>query len=281
MPAFRLCTCSERLNPEGALSAHTHTLSLSASQRAPGRYLRTRSARSPRTLGRSLSSCLTESALSAHASAGSPAGCVRARKPCRHYCLAFDTMGPSLYSALKLARSINETGGSSAANAPSKSGGASSNSRAGAGCYFTLAQIACVASDCFRGLAHMHAIQLTHTDLKPENILFVHPFTKNMALPPSPEVALIDFGGATWSHEHHSSVVCTRQYRPPEVRMLPTPLTGYLALSLSKRDEGSARGGSSLVARAAPPLPTHLPTHLPSSPPSLPSLTHTAMPRGR
>ena len=33
------------------------------------------------------------------------------------------------------------------------------------------------------------------------------------------QVALIDFGGATWSHEHHSSVVCTRQYRPPEVTL--------------------------------------------------------------
>ena len=32
-------------------------------------------------------------------------------------------------------------------------------------------------------------------------------------------MALVDFGGATWEHEHHSSVVCTRQYRPPEVTL--------------------------------------------------------------
>ena len=65
----------------------------------------------------------------------------------------------------------------------------------------------------------MHSIQLTHTDLKPENVLFVQPFEKGSTLPAAPQVALIDFGGATWSHEHHSSVVCTRQYRPPEVTL--------------------------------------------------------------
>jgi serine/threonine protein kinase len=32
-------------------------------------------------------------------------------------------------------------------------------------------------------------------------------------------VKLIDFGGATYEHEHHSEVVCTRQYRPPEVTL--------------------------------------------------------------
>ena len=28
---------------------------------------------------------------------------------------------------------------------------------------------------------------------------------------------VIDFGGATWSDQHHAKVVCTRHYRPPEV----------------------------------------------------------------
>lgn len=32
-------------------------------------------------------------------------------------------------------------------------------------------------------------------------------------------VKLIDFGGATYASEHHSEVVCTRQYRPPEVTL--------------------------------------------------------------
>lgn len=31
------------------------------------------------------------------------------------------------------------------------------------------------------------------------------------------DVRLIDFGSATFEHEHHSSVVSTRHYRAPEV----------------------------------------------------------------
>ena len=34
-----------------------------------------------------------------------------------------------------------------------------------------------------------------------------------------PTVKLIDFGGATFANEHHSEIVCTRQYRPPEVTL--------------------------------------------------------------
>lgn len=91
-------------------------------------------------------------------------------------------MGPSLYSALRLSRSINEA--SSGASAP----GGGSSSRAGAGCYFSLAQIQCIAANCFEALAHMHSIQLAHTDLKPENVLFVQPFERHSALPASPKV---------------------------------------------------------------------------------------------
>ncbi len=132
-----------------------------------------------------------------------------------HYCLAFEKLGPSLFSALKTARTLAEvpTGGA---------GGPSSERsvvRAGAGSYFTLPQIASVAADCFEALEHIHAIQLTHTDLKPENILLLGALDKGSVLPAQPRVALIDFGGATWQHEHHSSVVCTRQYRPPEVTL--------------------------------------------------------------
>ena len=65
----------------------------------------------------------------------------------------------------------------------------------------------------------MHSIQLTHTDLKPENILLSAPLDNGCPPPEAPKVALIDFGGATWQHEHHSSIVCTRQYRPPEVTL--------------------------------------------------------------
>ena len=33
----------------------------------------------------------------------------------------------------------------------------------------------------------------------------------------SSEMRLIDFGSATFDHEHHSTVVSTRHYRAPEV----------------------------------------------------------------
>jgi len=33
----------------------------------------------------------------------------------------------------------------------------------------------------------------------------------------NPDVKLVDFGNATYEHEHHTSVVSTRHYRAPEV----------------------------------------------------------------
>ena len=33
----------------------------------------------------------------------------------------------------------------------------------------------------------------------------------------NPDIRLIDFGSATFSHEHHSKIVSTRHYRAPEV----------------------------------------------------------------
>ena len=32
-----------------------------------------------------------------------------------------------------------------------------------------------------------------------------------------PDIRLIDFGSATFDHEHHSTIVSTRHYRAPEV----------------------------------------------------------------
>ena len=72
----------------------------------------------------------------------------------------------------------------------------------------------------------LHDNHLTHTDLKPENILFVStdwyseycPASKrNVRRMRDTRVKLIDFGSATFDWEHHSSVVSTRHYRPPEV----------------------------------------------------------------
>jgi len=120
-----------------------------------------------------------------------------------HYCLVFETMGPSLYHRLRdIRRTLERRSGSRAT-----------------GAYFTLEQIAVVARDCFEALAHLHKIKLTHTDLKPENVLLVTPPASKREPPKDYSVALIDFGGATWESQHHSSVVCTRQYRPPEVTL--------------------------------------------------------------
>ena len=76
----------------------------------------------------------------------------------------------------------------------------------------------------------LHRNRITHTDLKPENILFYDSSfeyetrydererrsssVKNVN---NPEIRLIDFGSATFHHEHHSTIVSTRHYRAPEV----------------------------------------------------------------
>lgn len=95
----------------------------------------------------------------------------------------------------------------------------------------------------------LHDNRLTHTDLKPENILFVDSeyssmfnikkvyslvgilivfnlyateqywFLQNRDVRrvKCTDVRLIDFGSATFDHEHHSTIVSTRHYRAPEV----------------------------------------------------------------
>ena len=93
----------------------------------------------------------------------------------------------------------------------------------------------------------LHDNRLTHTDLKPENILFfdsshdivydpkkkqgkgikiycLHFFLKKIHISSldfryvrNAEIRLIDFGSATFDHEHHSTIVSTRHYRAPEV----------------------------------------------------------------
>jgi len=71
----------------------------------------------------------------------------------------------------------------------------------------------------------LHRNRITHTDLKPENILFydstlVENQTSTGTLKvKNPEIRLIDFGSATFNHEHHSTIVSTRHYRAPEVIM--------------------------------------------------------------
>ncbi|KAH7909499.1 kinase-like domain-containing protein [Hygrophoropsis aurantiaca] len=88
------------------------------------------------------------------------------------------------------------------------------------------------AKQLFGSVAFLHELHLIHTDLKPENILLVHNDYRLAAVPvpgkrnaqprskrilQSTDIRLIDFGSATFEDEYHSTVVCTRHYRAPEV----------------------------------------------------------------
>ncbi|KAK2103387.1 Dual specificity protein kinase clk3 [Saguinus oedipus] len=70
-------------------------------------------------------------------------------------------------------------------------------------------------------LRFLHENQLTHTDLKPENILFVNSEFETLHCEEksvkNTSIRVADFGSATFDHEHHTTIVATRHYRPPEV----------------------------------------------------------------
>ncbi|KAI5096785.1 CDC-like kinase 4b isoform 1 [Silurus meridionalis] len=91
---------------------------------------------------------------------------------------------------------------------------------------FTVDQIRHMADQIFRAVRFLHQNKLTHTDLKPENILFVDSdcdieynakLKREERTPKNLDVKVVDFGNATYDHEHHTSVVSTRHYRAPEV----------------------------------------------------------------
>ncbi|RVE64153.1 hypothetical protein OJAV_G00143370 [Oryzias javanicus] len=91
---------------------------------------------------------------------------------------------------------------------------------------FSVEQIRHMSFQLFRAVSFLHRNKLTHTDLKPENILFVSSAfdleddPKTMCVcrkPTSLEVKVVDFGTATFDHQHHESLVSTRHYRAPEV----------------------------------------------------------------
>ncbi|XP_053743898.1 dual specificity protein kinase CLK2b [Synchiropus splendidus] len=91
---------------------------------------------------------------------------------------------------------------------------------------YPISQIRHMAQQICTAVSFLHDNQLTHTDLKPENILLVN---SEYSLIYNPEkkcserrvkdttVRLVDFGSATFDHEHHSAVISTRHYRAPEV----------------------------------------------------------------
>lgn len=109
-----------------------------------------------------------------------------------HYCLVFESLGPSLYDILK--RNKYQP--------------------------FPINYVRDFSRQLLEAIEFLHSFRLIHTDLKPENILV----TKcreisygNQRLPESTIIKVIDFGGASYDDEKKSSVVNTRQYRAPEV----------------------------------------------------------------
>ncbi|XP_077963048.1 dual specificity protein kinase CLK4 isoform X3 [Gasterosteus aculeatus] len=91
---------------------------------------------------------------------------------------------------------------------------------------FGVEQIRHMAFQIFRAVCFLHRNKLTHTDLKPENILFIcsdydHEYNPETECEEkklrSLDVKVVDFGTATFDHEHHKSLVSTRHYRAPEV----------------------------------------------------------------
>ncbi|XP_051813127.1 dual specificity protein kinase CLK2b isoform X2 [Acanthochromis polyacanthus] len=91
---------------------------------------------------------------------------------------------------------------------------------------YPISQIRHMAQQICHAVSFLHDLQLTHTDLKPENILFVSSDYSlvynadkkcNERRVKDSTVRLVDFGSATFDHEHHSAVISTRHYRAPEV----------------------------------------------------------------
>ncbi|XP_014878667.1 dual specificity protein kinase CLK1-like isoform X2 [Poecilia latipinna] len=91
---------------------------------------------------------------------------------------------------------------------------------------FSVEQIRHIAFQIFRAVSFLHRNKLTHTDLKPENILFVScdcdrecsQQTKcKHTKPRTLDIKVVDFGTATFDHQHHETLVSTRHYRAPEV----------------------------------------------------------------
>ncbi|XP_062384702.1 dual specificity protein kinase CLK2 isoform X1 [Sardina pilchardus] len=91
---------------------------------------------------------------------------------------------------------------------------------------YSISQVRHMAYQICLSVKFLHENKLTHTDLKPENILFVNSdFTMTYNVEKKREertvkstgVRVVDFGSATFDHEHHSTIVSTRHYRAPEV----------------------------------------------------------------
>lgn len=110
-----------------------------------------------------------------------------------HFCLVFESLGPSLYDALKKHDYKP----------------------------FPMVCVQDFAIQLLEVLDFLHGeCGIVHTDLKIENILLMNDrevMYENQLVPESTRLKLIDFGGACYDCDKKSSVINTRQYRAPEV----------------------------------------------------------------
>lgn len=109
-----------------------------------------------------------------------------------HYCLVFESLGPSLYDFLK--RHNYQP--------------------------FPMVCVQDFAVQLLETLEFLHGMRLIHTDLKLENILLMNDretYYRGQRVPESTKIKIIDFGGACYDEGKKSSVINTRQYRAPEV----------------------------------------------------------------
>ncbi|MGH0130198.1 UNVERIFIED_CONTAM: hypothetical protein FKN15_053996 [Acipenser sinensis] len=143
---------------------------------------------------------------------------------------------------------------------------------------FPLDQIRHMAYQIFRAIHFLHRNKLTHTDLKPENILFLNSdyimeynakMKRDERTLKNPDVKIVDFGNATYDHEHHSSVVSTRHYRAPEVilelgwnqscdvwSLGCILIEYYLGLTLFQTHDSKEH--LAMMERVLGPIPTHM-----------------------
>jgi len=111
-----------------------------------------------------------------------------------HMCIAFEMLGKSVFDFLK-ENNYNP---------------------------YPIEQVRQMSYELCYAVNFLHKNRITHTDLKPENILFKNSSydeINGVRIVRNAEIRLIDFGSATFNHEHHSLIVSTRHYRAPEVIM--------------------------------------------------------------
>ncbi len=179
-----------------------------------------------------------------------------------HFCMVFEPLGKSLYDLVK-ANKFQP---------------------------LSLSFIQSCAEQLVAAVVFLHRMRLIHTDLKLENILLStsEPFEwrekttrrrtagEVVVVPRDYSIKLIDFGGATYDYCRKAGLICTRQYRAPEVILgmewsLPSDVwslgcilaelyNGQLLFETVRGLGGWLEGASSLNP-CPPPLPLFFYSH--------------------